>query len=110
MREDVEPLRDIAGNVNVRNRRNIFSQPPERLRFGDYTSKFGQHTQAVPSGRGASSATEILTRRSAYHPSNVIGRHVEIFDALTEDNVRPAHDAEASLLKATVEKARAWEE
>src|SRR5438876_9468493 len=56
----VEPLNDVAGNVNVRNSRHIFHQPPERLRFSDHTCELLKHPHAVASWRMATRAGKIL--------------------------------------------------
>src|SRR5258707_962713 len=82
--EAVEPLHCVAGNVKVRNLRNILHQPPRRLRFSDHTSKLREHFEAVAGRRRAPCRAEVLERWPANHAGKVTSRRVEIFDALAE--------------------------
>jgi hypothetical protein len=96
-----EPLNGETVNDQAGHPGDILAKEPIRRGLRDDARKLCEHPDPVTRGRPAPGPGEVLTRRTTDHAIEAAGWASEILDALTEDNIRTAHDAKACRFKTS---------
>jgi hypothetical protein len=100
---NVQALMRVPNNVDIGHSRNILQQPPLRPGLLDDTLVVAEKLKPLPARRHTSSTRKIRTGATTDNPIKPIRHATKRTNVAAIDQVRPANDAVALILKSTPE-------